>query len=134
MVYTETDTLQWQRLDESVHSAFSPKDPWRALTGEYDLCISGDSLGTCCETKTSLLTLYCLVLASSDHLRYAERVMSLQVARCGTFFANVRVFARTSPDQKEAVLTALKRDGFTTLMCGDGASRLLFPFLFLVCL
>lgn len=43
---TETDTLQWQRLDESVHSAFSPKDPWRTLTGEYDLCISGDSLGT----------------------------------------------------------------------------------------
>lgn len=108
---TETDTLQWQRLDESVHSAFSPKDPWRTLTGEYDLCISGDSLGTRARSDRR----------SPDRSLYTERVIALNVSRAGHFFSHVRVFARTSPDQKEAILTALKRDGMTTLMCGDGA-------------
>lgn len=36
--------------------------------------------------------------------------------------ANVQIFARTSPQQKEQVLWALNKSGFTTLMCGDGTN------------
>ena len=35
--------------------------------------------------------------------------------------SHVQIFARTSPQQKEQVLWALNKAGFTTLMCGDGA-------------
>ena len=34
----------------------------------------------------------------------------------------MRVFARTSPTQKEAVLVWLKARGHHTLMCGDGTN------------
>eukprot|EP00054_Salpingoeca_dolichothecata_P000146 m.16120 g.16120 ORF g.16120 m.16120 type:complete len:1361 (+) comp10277_c0_seq1:123-4205(+) len=34
----------------------------------------------------------------------------------------IKVFARMTPDKKEKVLTALKDQGFFTLMCGDGAN------------
>jgi len=34
----------------------------------------------------------------------------------------LRVFARVSPAQKEALLLALNRAGLVTLMCGDGTN------------
>ena len=35
---------------------------------------------------------------------------------------NGRVFARMSPEHKALLVDALKKEGFTTLMCGDGAN------------
>ena len=40
----------------------------------------------------------------------------------GRILAHVRVFARTSPQEKELILTALKKVGYVTLMCGDGTN------------
>ena len=34
----------------------------------------------------------------------------------------VRVFARTSPRQKELIIIELKANGFYTVMCGDGTN------------
>jgi cation-transporting ATPase 13A1 len=35
---------------------------------------------------------------------------------------HVKIWARMSPEDKEAVLRALKEQGYFTLMCGDGAN------------
>jgi len=39
-----------------------------------------------------------------------------------TIIAQIKVFARVSPTQKEYVVTILKSLGYTTLMCGDGTN------------
>ena len=35
---------------------------------------------------------------------------------------NGRVFARMAPEHKALLVEAFKKEGFTTLMCGDGAN------------
>jgi len=48
-----------------------------------------------------------------------------EAARCGALDALVlhtQVYARCAPGQKEAVLAALRRQGLTCLMCGDGTN------------
>ena len=39
-----------------------------------------------------------------------------------TIIAQIKVFTRVSPKQKEHVVTILKSLGYTTLMCGDGTN------------
>ena len=68
------------------------------LASTYDLCVSGEAI---------------------DYLQQHERVTAAQV---GVLIPFVRVFARTSPDQKELILTRLKLAGRVTLMCGDGTN------------
>ena len=68
------------------------------LASAYDLCASGEAI---------------------EYLMQHERVTAAQV---GVLIPFVRVFARTSPDQKELILTRLKLAGRVTLMCGDGTN------------
>ncbi|CAM9705980.1 unnamed protein product, partial [Phaeothamnion confervicola] len=44
------------------------------------------------------------------------------MAELSQLCAHVSVFARVSPEQKEAVIAALNAGGATTLMCGDGTN------------
>jgi cation-transporting ATPase 13A1 len=64
-----------------------------ALAREFDLCVTGDGLA---------------------HATSAGDAPALVPI--------VAVFARTSPDQKEAVLAALRAAGAVALMCGDGTN------------
>jgi manganese-transporting P-type ATPase len=64
------------------------------LADEYDLCVSGPALVLAMELDA----------------------MTLRYLR------HVKVFARTSPNQKEVVLSALKDAGLYTLFCGDGTN------------
>jgi hypothetical protein len=54
-----------------------------------------------------------------DYLLTGLSLPPRQVARLVCY---IMVFARTSPDQKEFILTWLKNFGFTTMMCGDGTN------------
>jgi manganese-transporting P-type ATPase len=40
----------------------------------------------------------------------------------GKILSNFKVFARTSPQQKEIIVLALKQAGKSVLMCGDGTN------------
>eukprot|EP01007_Sphenomonas_quadrangularis_P002447 NODE_393_length_1549_cov_85.368000_g286_i0.p1 GENE.NODE_393_length_1549_cov_85.368000_g286_i0~~NODE_393_length_1549_cov_85.368000_g286_i0.p1 ORF type:complete len:483 (+),score=122.29 NODE_393_length_1549_cov_85.368000_g286_i0:26-1450(+) len=66
-----------------------------AFDGPYDLCVGGAEL---------------VVLRDSE-----PRAMARWVPR-------IAVFARSSPDVKEAVVNTLKASGRTVLMCGDGTN------------
>ena len=68
---------------------------WSQFLSSHDLCLTGEALA-------HLL---------SHHPTIVRRLL-----------AHVRVFARTNPKQKEAVVTSLKALGYTTLMCGDGTN------------
>ena len=63
------------------------------LSGLYDLCIGGDGI------------------------TYLQERGLLQL-----WAPLVKVFARTSPKQKEDIVNALGSSGMTTLMCGDGTN------------
>ncbi|XP_065199388.1 endoplasmic reticulum transmembrane helix translocase-like [Sycon ciliatum] len=62
----------------------------------------------------------CLTGPAISHLQ------TLKGRRRGTLLEDilphVSVFARVAPKQKELVITTLKDQGFTTLMCGDGTN------------
>jgi hypothetical protein len=60
----------------------------------YDLCVTGSSLQA----------------AVTEDEGFWDKVK------------HVKIWARMSPEDKEAVLRALKEQGFHTLMCGDGAN------------
>ena len=58
----------------------------------------------------------CLTGDGFDYLYKRERRLLKQI------IAEVKVFARVSPKQKEYVITVLKSLGYVTLMCGDGTN------------
>eukprot|EP01083_Nonionella_stella_P087110 242202_1 len=68
-----------------------------SLTAQYDLCLSGRAM---------------------KHIRSAITNPSL----LSRLLLNVVIYARTSPVQKEFILSSLKELGITTLMCGDGTN------------
>ena len=58
----------------------------------------------------------CLTGEGFDHLYRSEYDLLKKI------LAEVKVFARVSPKQKEYVVTMLKSLGYVTLMCGDGTN------------
>ncbi len=64
-----------------------------ALSGSYDLCVSGDGLA------------------------FADRTGGLHA-----LVRHTQVYARCAPHQKEAVIKALRAAGLSALMCGDGTN------------
>jgi manganese-transporting P-type ATPase len=84
--------LIWESVDEKFTFPFLAPLP-KTITDAWDLCITGDTLP--------------YVLASKHAAGVIERAT---------------VFARTSPEQKAAVLNEFKNSGHITLMCGDGTN------------
>lgn len=91
-ILTFTPNGNWINLEES--QSFQPKNnsELEKLATTYDFCITGDGL-------TKFLAMY-----------------------SPTSLVHVRIYARTSPQQKETILLSLKKIGRTTLMCGDGTN------------
>lgn len=87
-------TLEWMSAATGRRLKKYSVDTIADLALKYDLCISGPALERAIELDSAVL----------KHLRH------------------VKVFARTSPDQKEIVLNALKDNGLHTLFCGDGTN------------
>ena len=78
-----------------------------SLSLSYDLCVTGDGLSHAQASASSSS-------GGSGGGRNCDHASSL--------IAVTRVFARVSPDQKEAILDSLRLSGATTLMCGDGTN------------
>jgi cation-transporting ATPase 13A1 len=94
--------LCWKTIDDSVEVPL-PKallqseaipDGLKTTLLKHDLCITGPALARV--EGTPLYEKYLL--------------------------SRIWVYARTSPSQKEYILTSLKQAGYTTLMCGDGTN------------
>jgi cation-transporting ATPase 13A1 len=83
---------EWQTV---AGARLGDADAYGDVAREHALCVSGEELGE--------------LLARADGT--PRRLLPL-----------VSVFARTSPSQKERVLSTLKEAGFATLMCGDGTN------------
>jgi len=84
-------------LASSSASGMSDKEA-KALNDvvkEFDLCVTGDGLA----------------YLQKNHPAFHRLVLP-----------HVKVFARFTPKQKEAVVTGLRDQGFTVLMCGDGTN------------
>jgi cation-transporting ATPase 13A1 len=91
----------WQSVDGQTTLPFDRSlshHSLRSLTSSYNLCVTGSGL---------------------DYLLTTLAMPARDVARLVCY---VMVFARTSPDQKEFILTWLKNLGFITMMCGDGTN------------
>ncbi len=92
-VDAEGESVHWRTRRAEENEHLSLSHDLAQLVGEYDLCVSGD---TFVEFMTQP--------GARDQLAY------------------VKIFARVSPAQKEAILNTLKDSGYTTLMCGDGTN------------
>ena len=77
-----------------------------SLALRFDLCVTGDGLSHAQASSSSSSS------SSSD----------VKGDHASPLIAVTRVFARVSPDQKEAILDSLRLSGATTLMCGDGTN------------
>jgi manganese-transporting P-type ATPase len=84
---------EWTSVDEAVHFAFEEPLLRAHVRKKHHLCITGNGMRALIDA--GLL---------DSHLQH------------------IRVFARVSPDQKDWILSTLKRKGYMTLMCGDGTN------------
>mmetsp|Transcript_8122 Transcript_8122/g.27262 ORF Transcript_8122/g.27262 Transcript_8122/m.27262 type:complete len:1434 (-) Transcript_8122:544-4845(-) len=93
----DSGQLVWSVARGDLHipsMAFQAKEVPRLVKEGYDLCVTGSSLQL-----------------AADRDSYMWQVVK-----------HIKIFARMSPEDKEAVLRALKEQGYHTLMCGDGAN------------
>ncbi len=100
-----------------------------SLARDYDLCATGNALAQLAkmyggevdsEAGDRDAPVAAAAAAANAPGAYVEPEVPLRLMR--PLAANVLVFARTAPVQKERVLTALNSMGLTTLMCGDGTN------------
>ncbi|GFS03079.1 cation-transporting ATPase, partial [Elysia marginata] len=89
------DEWHWQSIDDKIILKAKPDQVKKQLLSVYDLCLTGEAL---------------TYLQAQDK-RYFNLLL-----------ANAKVFARVAPKQKELIITALKAQGYVTLMCGDGTN------------
>lgn len=96
------EKYEWQSIDQSLRFPLEIKGKfgsnntqWKDLVGGHDLCLTGDGLA---------------------HLNKKFPQLFRRV------LPHVKVFARVAPKQKELVITSLRSQGYTVLMCGDGTN------------
>jgi cation-transporting ATPase 13A1 len=94
------DEWCWRSVDQQtiVKITTNPrllKDSVKNIVAKYELCITG---------------------AGYDYLAKTNELLLNEL------IAQIRIFARMSPKQKEFVINRLKALGYTTLMCGDGTN------------
>lgn len=96
-VADDVNDNKWRSVDGTEALPLVPenKQKMRVFLGGYELCLTGHGF---------------------DYLANNENNFLKQI------IANVRIFARMSPKQKEHVVNMLKSLGYTTLMCGDGTN------------
>lgn len=91
---TQGNNALWTSVDETFQIPFSPQaGDILDLACDYDLCVEGGAISIIEESGS-----------------FEELVPFVQV------------WARTSPQQKESILRALRHLDRTTLMCGDGTN------------
>ncbi|KAF9136390.1 hypothetical protein BG015_003161, partial [Linnemannia schmuckeri] len=88
------EDLVWKSIDETKVIALDPTKPFdTSIFRDYDICVTGPAMS-----------------------QYENRPTFSELVR------HTWVYARVSPGQKETILTNLKANDYTTLMCGDGTN------------
>ncbi|KAI9916849.1 hypothetical protein PsorP6_018130 [Peronosclerospora sorghi] len=110
----EAKTIEWKVIDDGSADVEDQAIPFNLnelpkMQMQYDLCVTGEALAM----LYKLLEVECLDNAATLE-KFLTTVENLCV--CTT------VFARMSPQQKEHLIMAMNRRGFTTSMCGDGTN------------
>jgi cation-transporting ATPase 13A1 len=103
------DPLEWRTVDAGtpIQKPFSlQSSSLDELDKKFSLCVGGDGLAAAL-TQNTISAVGEGSLAPGDLKQMVSRV---------------KVFARTSPEQKEAIVGWLKDVGRTVLMCGDGTN------------
>jgi cation-transporting ATPase 13A1 len=103
------DPLEWRTVDDAtpITKPFSLQaSSLDELDKKFSLCVGGDGLAA--------------VLTQNTMSNVGEG--SLAPVELKQMVSRVKVFARTSPEQKEAIVGWLKDVGRTVLMCGDGTN------------
>jgi len=89
----EKGTITWVDIDDKVISKTSTPAENEKLSSNYMLCINGDVL---------------------------EAISTLEIV--SKFIKCIHIFSRTSPNQKDFIVGKLNKEGFVTMMCGDGTN------------
>lgn len=86
---------KWISVEEDVKRGVSDSIKSNDFFSSFDLCLTGDGMNF---------------------------LLDLNVKVFQQILPHIAVFARVAPKQKEYVITSLRSQGFTTLMCGDGTN------------
>uniref|UniRef100_A0A183IPH8 Cation-transporting ATPase n=1 Tax=Soboliphyme baturini TaxID=241478 RepID=A0A183IPH8_9BILA len=89
------DEWMWISVDRSVRIPLVPLQGSNYLVSSFELCVTGAALNV---------------------------LLSVNRTFFDAILPHIKVFARTTPKQKELVINNLKLNGFVTLMCGDGTN------------